>query len=1007
MAEKTGYNRREFLKILGAGGGLVAAGCGEKVPEKLIPYVVQPDEVIPGIATWYASSCNECSAGCGILVRNREGRAVKIEGNPHHPVNRGGLCTLGQSSLQALYDPDRIREPLMRSGDGALKVATWENAVTEASKALSSTSPEKKLVLLTGRLSGSESQLARDFVGKFKGAEHIEFELLNSDTLDVAAELCFGSGARTRFNFSQADVIVSFGADFLETWQSPCEYARDWSSRRKPSGDGVHGADNPMSYFVHVEPRLSLTAGNADRWIKNAPGSEAALLAALLKLVVDQEGDSKFSAQERQLAQSLTKDVDIDKISQAAGVESALLKKLAETLRSARQSLVVAGGAATSGESGELCAVLANILNAALGNIGKTVLISKSNTPSGYSYQRVRKLISDMKESKVQTLIVSGVNPAFALSDKSGFREGLAKVSSVITISTQLDETASLGQVVIPLSTSLESWMDAEPVPGVYNITQPSMQPLYATQSLADTLIALGAKLDFSFDGAGSAYDYIRTQWKRRTGESDFESRWKKYVEKGGDWSSAQNSSLTSSLSEKISSVSAQLTKALAPSSGKAKVLMAYPSVNFFDGRSANRPWLQELPNPVSGVVWGSWVEMHPSTIAELGLQSGDTVQIKTEVGVIEAGLHATEHIHPSLVAVPIGQGHSRFGRYATGLGVNPLSVLSAESSGNISLTTSAVSIGRAPWADKIVRTQDFTSQLNRELARTLPLTKLLAMEEEHHNGNGHHEEASHGAKHGGHHGPAYGPQDPPPQMYNQMKHPLYRWGMTIDLAKCTGCSACSVACYAENNIPVAGKELCSMGREMSWIRIDRYLDGPPEQPVTGLMPMMCQHCGNAPCEPVCPVYATYHNEQGLNVMVYNRCVGTRYCSNNCSYKVRRFNWFKYDWPEPSTWQLNPDVTVREVGVMEKCTFCIQRVRESENHAKNLGRPISDGEVQPACASSCPTQAITFGNLDDKNSAVFKESQSARGYKCLDDIVNTQPAITYLARVRNDKVKLA
>jgi molybdopterin-containing oxidoreductase family iron-sulfur binding subunit len=426
--------------------------------------------------------------------------------------------------------------------------------------------------------------------------------------------------------------------------------------------------------------------------------------------------------------------------------------------------------------------------------------------------------------------------------------------------------------------------------------------------------------------------------------------------------------------------------------------MLAFVTANAGDGSGANRAWLQEIPNTLTTAVWGSWVEVNPKLADKLSLKQGEVVQLITPNGSINAPVFVSKYVHPDVVAVPVGQGHSSIGRFGDGVGANPLSILSA-SKELPEFVINNVLIRKDLSRNELVITQMQNSELKRGIVRSVSLTKLTKKNDSHHKAS-HDEGSGHG---GGHHDPyALGPQEAPKQMYKQMDPPLYRWGMSIDLSKCTGCSACVVACYAENNVPVVGKELCAEGREMSWLKIDRYFDGPDDRPVTGFMPMLCQHCGNAPCEPVCPVYATYHNEEGLNAMLYNRCVGTRYCGNNCSYKVRRFNWFKYDWQEPLNMQLNPDVTVREVGIMEKCSFCVQRIREAQGVAKDHGRPVRDGEVQPACSQSCPTQAIKFGNLLDKESAVFADSQNARAYKVLDSQINTQPAISYLAKIDND-----
>ncbi len=982
MSKKNGYSRRDFLKVVGAASGVAAVGCTKDPVEKIIPYLNQPDEVIPGVAVWYSGFCGECSSGCGTLVRTREGRAVKLEGNPIHPVNTGGLCAQGQAALQGHYDPDRIRQPLIREG-GALRVATWKEAIDEVSKAISSRGEGSELAILTSPLSGSTQSLVEEFVKKIPRAEHFTYELSGSDILQAATDQCFGSGTRVHFDFSKARTILSVGADYHESWVSPVSFSRDWAKSRRPNEKGE------MSYCVHIEPRLSLTAGNADRWLRNAPGSEGAVLLAILKLVFEKTKGGKLNGDEQAQVSALIKGVNVEQAAKASGISSSQIEELATVLSSSSSSLVVAGGAAVSGSEGVSAVVVALTLNKLLGNIGNSVILIPQRPTTQSGVPAVAKLIEKMssEKNKVGVLIVSGVNPAFNLPTKMGFTASLSKVGFIVSVSSQLDETTTLANVVLPLSTNLESWNDSEPFPGSYGLNQPAMQPLYQTQSLGDSLISIASKLELTFEDSASFYDYIQKQWKKRLGEGDFETKWQAAVERGGEFSSLPKRTTGVSLTPNA------LQRVSFSEKPAALMLLAYPSVNSFDGQSANKPWMQELPNPVTTIVWSSWVEIHPETAKKHHLRENTVVTVRTANGEVKAPIFFQEHIHPNLIAIPIGQGHEVYGRYAAGVGANPLRILNVSADANIEFVTEVSEVITSPWKEELVKLQGHDKQYQRGIVRSISLGAFSQLGHKNH-------ESDHG---GGHEDLlALGVKTADQQMYRQMDHPLYRWGMSIDLATCTGCSACVVACYAENNVPVVGRELCAQGREMSWLKIERFFDETDQvQPVSGFLPMLCQHCGNAPCEPVCPVYATYHNEEGLNAMVYNRCVGTRYCANNCSYKVRRFNWFKYDLPEPLTWQLNPDVTVREVGVMEKCTFCVQRVREGRNTAKNLGREVKDGEISPACASSCPTQAITFGNLKDENAQVSKNTASSRAYRVFDSQINTQPAISYLARVRN------
>jgi molybdopterin-containing oxidoreductase family iron-sulfur binding subunit len=514
------------------------------------------------------------------------------------------------------------------------------------------------------------------------------------------------------------------------------------------------------------------------------------------------------------------------------------------------------------------------------------------------------------------------------------------------------------------------------------------MSPVFDTRQLGDLLIELsGADVA---DGAETYLDFVKKRWEKIYDKASkkpatFLRFWQESVERGGYFADYSRSG-SSSANLKIAALNGKFEKPEFSDKGAAKkgpVLYPYPSVKSFDGRAANRPWLQELPDPITKAVWGSWVEMHPVTAKKYGVKQGDAVKLSTHYGEVNAPAYVTEYVSKDVVAVPIGDGHSSYGRFATEEGGNVLQMLPdqlALKGAAVQLLSTRVGVEKGPVPSKLVVTQGSDSQMDRHLARTKTLEP--GHHDDHHDGHhGHHDEVEH--------------------FYDQRKHPLYHWGLAVDLSACTGCSACVVACYAENNIPTVGKDVCAQGREMSWLMIDRYYDGPAEELTVTHQPRMCQHCNNAPCEPVCPVYATYHTEEGLNAMVYNRCVGTRYCGNNCSYKVRRYNWFEFDWPEPLNWQLNPDVTKRTAGVMEKCSFCVQRINEGKDRAKDEGRVVNDGEIKPACVQSCPTEALVFGNLNDKDSKVSKLSKSDKAYKVLDHHLNTQPAVSYLENVKH------
>lgn len=1010
-----GITRRKFLKILGTTTAAGAVGCSGSKEQNIYPRVRSDDSQVPGVSVWYSSTCTECSAGCGIKVRTVDGRAVKVEGDKSNPINRGGLCALGQASLQSLYDPDRIRQPLKRSQDsqGRLQFVpiTWDEAYAQVQQAFGENS--KKNFILTGETNGSLDELLSQFA-QSTGSIRVTYDASVPAEISKAAELVFGVSGIPTYAFDSADVIVSFGADFLETWISPVEYARSWADRRR--------TDSPQ-YFVQVEPRLSLTGANADLWLNGAPGSEIYLALALIGELLRNGKGQGVNPEIRAKLVEVTKDISLEEASTKTGISLEKILTVAHQLNSAKRSLVVSGGTSTATSKSLGLHVAANLLNVVLENVGETVFVTtprKVNT----SASSLQALITALAGEKANVVMVYGTNPAFTLPSSFTFKNELRKAKLVVSFSSHLDETAQLADLILPSNHSLESWGDVRAFDGVASIIQPTMAPVFDTRDFGDMVLDISAKSGLKSPAAegGKFRNFIKENWKRQWKEfdtgGDFESLWRKTLENGGIYAPDRIRERTRI---RIANEAMDAIKIVEPSFDASDVkedgLVLYPffSVKTFDGRAANRPWLQELPDPITQIVWDSWAELHPKTAARIGLKQGDAVTVRNRYGEVNVPAYLTDYVNEGIIAIPVGQGHTEYGRFAKEVGAGNvfdlLAPVISETGVSVPLLSTRVNVLRGNTNPKLVITTGSNSQHDRELARTEIIDgRTLGAAHAHgdhenghgENGHGHHEPKGF-AEHD-YHRADNTQSSGPEQMYLQREHPLYEWGMAIDLAACTGCSACVIACQAENNIPVVGKRLCDMGREMSWLRIERYIDNEPgEELQVSFLPMMCQHCHNAPCEPVCPVYATYHNEEGLNAMIYNRCVGTRYCSNNCSYKVRRFNWLEFDWPTPLDWQLNPDVTQRGAGVMEKCTFCVHKIIDAKDRAKDEGRLVRDGEVQPACVQSCPTQALVFGDLNDPESKVRKASASSRAYRILDHHINTQPAVSYL---QDKKIRL-
>lgn len=987
-----GVDRRDFIKIAGAGvaSGALASCSPPRTEEKIIPHVIPPVEQIPGQEVWYNSTCNECGAGCGISVRNREGRALRIAGNPKHPVSKGGVCVQGHSTLQATYHPDRYRGPLVDR-----KQADWTMALQEAGAACSA----GKVAILTGNLAtGTLDELFDEFAQAI-GAVRAVWEPIQYAPLAAASEIVLGAKVLPNYLFKNAGYILSVGADFLETWLNPVANQHGYSQS--------HGyKDGKMAKLVHLEPRLGLTAANADEWLPTKPGSEFDVLAGVLRALIDAGAPGIQGADKEQTLLWLG-DASLAKASQASGIAESALRTIVNELVDLGPGLVVAGGAATQGTNATQVHMAALLINKAIGSVGITVDVGvQAYRTHRENVLSLRQLLDKIDAGEIETLLVYRSNPAYDATGALKAVERLRKVKHLIALDALPNETTALATLVLPDHTPLESWGDHRSFAGVDSLQQPAMNPLFQTKAVGDTLIELATAV-------GSPLKYpnflvaIQQKWSgilSKTGQT-----WKNAVQYGGSWAAEPDSPKMATLPVgQLGNVPASA----AEFEGNGDLtLVAYPHIHRYDGRFANRGWCQEIPDPIMCATWSHWVEVHPTTAAKLGIKHKDAVSIETSAGRLETFAYITTGVLPEVIATPLGQGHgAEIGRFGAGIEGNVYTILPemqdkttganvlAGAKAKLSLSQAAKLDWMTGTSLDLVTTDGRRTDLGRGIGQVVALNKIAKIDA----GAEPREKVPHHGTHVINPDGNYPPHD----------YPEYRWGMSIDLSSCTGCGACVAACYSENNIPLVGKEQVAIGREMSWLRIERYFDSADDaRKGVQFVPMLCQHCGNAPCEPVCPVFATYHTVEGLNGMVYNRCVGTRYCGNNCSYKVRRYNYYgwgdphqeQYAWPEPMTLMLNPDVSVRSGGVMEKCTFCVQIIRDKTESARMTGARVGDGEVQTACQASCPSQSIVFGNLNDPESKVAKlAKQSNRSYKIL-EVLNTQPAVTYHKRVRHTK----
>ena len=979
-----GMNRRRFLKVLGVtgGGAAVVAGCGigPEPTEKLIPYLVQSEDEVPGVPTWYASTCRECPAGCGILVKTREGRAIKIEGNPASPINAGRLCARGQASLQGLYHPDRVTDPMARDAQGNLVTITWDDALARLGAKMKD-ARGKGIVFLTGLEASSFGDLADEWM-KQVGGRHVTYEPFAFEALREGNRIAFGTAAVPFYDFAASRYILSFGADFMETWLSPVGFQHGFSSAHGFEA----GRDAAMAKFVAVSPRMSLEGMNADEWIAAIPGTEGLLALALAQVILSGRL-APAPADAARLHDLLARHTP-DAVADATGVDAKTIERLAREFAGSKGGLAVAGGMAAQYQNGAEIVAAVNLLNYVAGSVGKTVKFGADlGQGAAGSFRDLTGLVADLAAGRVAVLVTHGANPGYSVA---GFTAAAAKAYRV-AFTTTLDETAGAADLVLPDLHPLEQWGDFRPRAGVHALLQPAMQPVHTnTRAAADVIVALSGK-------PGTFKDRLQGQWKAPKGQT-----WADAVQHGGVYGDAPVTA--AHLGPEAATIfgGKAAAPALAGDHGDVPVIV-FPHYAFYDGRGADKPWLQELPHPVSKIMWHSWVELHPDTARQWSVDNGDYLLVRTSYGSARVPAWVTPAIRPGVLALPTGQGHVAGGRYARGRGENAFDLLPGAANGYGGRTFAVRAAVDVTRDHRYLATLEGDPREGGEgIVELLTLGRAASL----HAGDRPFETEE---------VPAYADsaqagwaeaQHEKASLGNYASEPT-RWAMAIDLSKCTGCSACVTACYAENNIATVGEELVQRRRFMPWMRIERYFnheDGRPVRAVT--TPMLCQQCGNAPCEPVCPVFAAYHTPDGLNGQVYNRCVGTRYCSNNCPYKVRFFNWFNYaerggeheSWPTPLDWQLNPDVTVREKGVMEKCTFCVQRIRSAEHQARIDDRTLQDGDIVPACAQGCPSEAIVFGNLNDPHSRVHALSEDPRGYHVLAGL-NTKPGITYLARV--------
>ena len=991
--------RRDFLKYLGfsTAAAALAASC-EMPVRKVVPYLQKPDNVIPGVANYYASTYVNGGDVVPVVVKQRDGRPIKIEGNELSSITKGGTSAQCQASVLDLYDTTRLRYPMQKDGSAFKEVSGFDAFDKMAATALAGLGG-KPIVLLTSTINSPTTlDIIKEFVAKFPGSRHVQYDAVSYSGMLQANEACYGQRALPSYHFDKANVIVSLGADFLGTWLSPVEFSQQYSQNRKISGEKPE-----LSRHIHFESMMSLTGSNADDRIVHKPSETGAIALAIL---------DALNGTEPNLAD----------------------KKINAGIKLAAEKLKAAAGAAlvVSGSNDINVQIIVNAINEAVGANGKTINWGMtSNYRAGIDADMV-KLVDDMNSGSVGAVLVYGVNPAYSYTDRKKFTDGMAKVTG-ISFNGTMDETTELCKYILPSHHWLESWGDAEAKKGYFSLIQPTINPLFKTRAFQTSL------LKWSGDPVTDYETYFRNHWHTQLITVD---NYNKALQDGVVEPATMPVGTGSYNSGRLNAARMNVSAMKAG----AVELVLYQKISIGNGSQANNPWLQELPDPITKVTWDNYAMMSPVMALKLlnldvmnqqgGRQSNYEVHPEKPVVKITANGRSIEvpviiipGMHPDVVAVAVGYGRESadkknsgeyIGRAATDAGVNVYGMVGFDGTNIYSAVATVEKTGNTyPLAQTQVH--GFTE--GRPILYETNLSNFVA------NPEAVLEEPNTERKK-----LTYGSDDfaKDATIYPDFDKPGIKWGMSIDLNTCTGCSACVVACTAENNVSVVGKMQVQRAHEMHWLRIDRYFTGDLENPDVVYQPMLCQHCDNAPCENVCPVAATNHSSEGLNQMTYNRCIGTRYCANNCPFKVRRFNWLDYtgadsfpDNQRPLIGEvmdevvmqmnddltrmvLNPDVTVRSRGVIEKCSFCVQRLQETKLIAKKEQDPSLVRNVKVACMQACPTNAISFGNVNDKESDVYKirnVEQPHRNFYVLEQL-HVLPNVSYLAKVRNTERKI-
>jgi len=988
-----GITRRGMMKLMGASLSLAGlAGCRRPV-EEIVPFVTAPEQLVPGIPRSYATTMPFGRSAYGLVVESHEGRPTKLEGNPSHPSTLGASSARVQASVLGLYDPDRSQTVRLNGEASSWDafVAAWqERSQTHA------TDGGAGLAVLTESFSSPTlARLASEFRAGYPQAIWATYEAVSDENRLAGVRSATGRDLDVVLRLDEAAVILALDADPLLTHPEMIRHARGFAAGRRQGPAG-----GTMNRLYAVEGVYSLTGAMADHRLRLESRQIAPFLAALAARVAPSEAAALAGAG-------------------LPGVDSRWIDALAADLLANRgRGLIVAGERQPAEVHAAVCA-----LNNYLGNTGRTVGYFETTDAALPSVGSLASLVSAMQGGAVQTLVILGGNPVFDAPADLDFASAMAGVPHSIALGHAVDETSSRAEWHIPRAHYLEGWGDARAVGGTLSVVQPLILPLFGGRTPVEVLGLMSATApvapaapDAPVDPvepvapvvsvAGPdrpGYDIVRDTWRPILGEDEFETQWNRVLHDGLLVASELPEVLPELTGEPFEDLARSIGGAAGESADGLEIVFL-PSSSVHDGRFANDGWLQELPDPLTKLTWDNPALISPTTATSLGLASGDLVRLDYAGRSMELPVWLVPGMTDGVVALTVGYGRSHAGRVGSGVGFNTFTVRGSQALG----FDSGATLTRLERTYPLSATQEHGSMEGRPIVRESTLTALrseAAAETEH--AEGPDGEGAPATDHPAGEVSTFGVFAEEPHLFSLWQERAYdqghQWGMTIDLNSCIGCNACMVACQSENNVPVVGKAQVANGREMHWIRLDRYFSGEPSgNPEVVFQPVPCMQCEDAPCEQVCPVAATVHDAEGLNVMVYNRCIGTRYCSNNCPYKVRRFNFFNYTKDTPDTLQLamNPDVTVRARGVMEKCTYCTQRINREKMDARLAGRELQDGDIKTACQQACPASAIEFGDLLNPSSRIVETKADPRNYALLEEL-NTKPRTTYLAKVRN------